>query len=472
MKLLRKGMQMANDTRLDEVLAALDAGQPAALDRLKTFLRIPSVSTDPAYAPEVRRAAGWLRDELAALGFAAEVRETAGHPVVVARTAPDGSGARRLLFYGHYDVQPVDPIGLWTRDPFDPVVEDTPDGPVIRGRGASDDKGQLMTFVEASRAWKTAHGALPAGLTLLFEGEEESGSPNLMPFLEANAAEFETDLALICDTGMYADGRPAITTQLRGLMGEEIVVRAADRDLHSGMFGGLAANPIQILVNALAGIKDADGRVTLPGFYEGVEELSNQLRADWDDLGFDAGEYLSRVGLRHPVGETGRTGLEMVWNRPTFEINGISGGYAGDGFKTVLPAEARAKVSCRLVGTQDPEAIRAALQAHVRAHVPEDCSVEFHPHGSSQASRMDVSDPAFAAARAALNAEWGREAAFIGMGGSIPVAGDFQRLLDVDVMLIGFGRDNDRIHSPNEKYNLESFAKGARSWARILAALR
>ena len=377
-------MQMANDTRLDEVLAALDAGQPAALDRLKTFLRIPSVSTDPAYAPEVRRAAGWLRDELAALGFAAEVRETAGHPVVVARTAPDGSGARRLLFYGHYDVQPVDPIGLWTRDPFDPVVEDTPDGPVIRGRGASDDKGQLMTFVEACRAWKSAHGALPAGLTLLFEGEEESGSPNLMPFLQANAAEFATDLALICDTGMY----------------------------------------------------------------------------------------LSRVGLRHPVGETGRTGLEMVWNRPTFEINGISGGYAGDGFKTVLPAEARAKVSCRLVGTQDPEAIRAALQAHVRAHVPEDCSVEFHPHGSSQASRMDVSDPAFAAARAALNAEWGRDAAFIGMGGSIPVAGDFQRLLDVDVMLIGFGRDNDRIHSPNEKYNLESFAKGARSWARILAALR
>ena len=461
---------MTDQTKVDEMLAALDADRPQALERLKDLVRIASVSTDPAYAADVRRAAEWLRGQLAELGFDASARETAGHPVVLAKTAPDGG--RRVLFYGHYDVQPVDPIALWDRDPFDPVVEDTPDGPVIRGRGASDDKGQLMTFVEACRAWKTTHGTLPAGLTLLFEGEEETGSPNLTPFLQENAAELDCDLALICDTGMYADGRPAITTQLRGLMGEEIVIRAADRDLHSGMFGGLAANPIQILVNALAGIKDAQGRVTLPGFYDGVEELSNQLRADWDDLRFDAEEYLSRVGLKRPIGEKGRTGLEMVWNRPTFEINGISGGYTGDGFKTVLPAEARAKVSCRLVGTQDPDAIRAALHAHIRAHVPDDCTVEFHPHGSSPASRMDVSDPAFAAARAALKAEWDREAAYIGMGGSIPVAGDFQKLLGVDVMLIGFGRDTDRIHSPNEKYNVESFTKGARSWARILAALK
>ena len=461
---------MTTETRLEEVLATLDAGLPAALDRLISFVRIPSVSTDPAYAPQVRRAAEWLRDELSDLGFEASVRETAGHPVVVARSQP-GEG-RTLLFYGHYDVQPVDPVELWDRDPFDPQVEDTPSGRVIRGRGASDDKGQLMTFVEACRAWKSVHGTLPPGLTLLFEGEEESGSPSLGPFLADHADELRASLALICDTAMYADGRPAITTQLRGLMGEEIVIRAADRDLHSGSFGGLAANPIQVLVNALAGIKDGDGRVTLPGFYDGVEELSNQLRADWEDLGFDASEYLSRVGLRDPIGERGRSGLEMVWNRPTFEINGIAGGYAGDGFKTVLPAEARAKVSCRLVGTQDPETIRAALQAHVRAHVPADCTVEFTPHGSAAASRMDIGDPAFAAARAALTEEWNREAAYIGAGGSIPVAGDFQRILGMDVMLVGFGRDDDRIHSPNEKYNVESFAKGARSWARILAALQ
>lgn len=460
---------MARMARLDEVLATLDRGLPAALDRLMAFLRIPSISTDPAYAGRVREAAGWLRDELAALGFQATVEDTPGHPMVVARSQP-GAG-RSLLFYGHYDVQPVDPLALWDRDPFDPAIEDTPAGPVIRGRGASDDKGQLMTFVEACRAWKTVHGALPEGLVLLFEGEEESGSPSLAGFLRDNAERLRASLALICDTGMYADGRPAITTQLRGLLGEEIVIRGADRDLHSGSFGGLAANPLQVLVSALAALKDAQGRVTLQGFYDGVPELSETLRADWEALGFDAGDFLSQVGLHHPIGEPGRSELEMVWNRPTLEINGIAGGYAGEGFKTVLPAEARAKVSCRLVGTQDPEAIRDALRAHVRSFLPADCSVEFHPHGGSMASVMDISDPAFGAARQALSEEWGREAAFIGAGGSIPVAGDFKRLLGMDSLLVGFARDDDRIHSPNEKYDVESFAKGARSWARILAAL-
>ncbi|RDW13678.1 dipeptidase [Paracoccus thiocyanatus] len=460
---------MTDQSRLGEVLATLDEGLPGALDRLMEFLRIPSVSTDPAYAAEVRRAADWLCAELVSLGFQASVRDTPGHPMVVAHS-PKGD-RRPALFYGHYDVQPVDPLALWDSPPFEPQVEDTPQGKVIRGRGASDDKGQLMTFVEAVRAWKAVHGALPTDLVLLFEGEEESGSPSLRPFLRENADELRAGIALICDTGLYADGRPAITTQLRGLCGEEIVIRAADRDLHSGSFGGLAANPVQILVNALATIKDASGRVTLSGFYDGVEELSPELRADWDALGFDPAEFLSHVGLKHPVGETGRTGLEMVWNRPTFEINGITGGYTGEGFKTVLPAEARAKVSFRLTGTQDPARIRQAFRAHVRAALPADCTVEFHDHGASPASRMDVADPAFAAAKAALSQEWGREAAYIGAGGSIPIAGDFKEILGMDSMLIGFARDDDRIHSPNEKYDLASFAKGARSWARILAAL-
>ncbi|MBV0890282.1 dipeptidase [Paracoccus sp. Z118] len=460
---------MKDDKALGRVLASLDAGLSEALERLKEFIRIPSVGTDPAHDADTRRAAEWLRDQLAGLGFDAAVRETAGQPMVVAHSAP--GGRRKILFYGHYDVQPVDPLHLWDRDPFDPAIEDTPDGPVIRGRGACDDKGQLMTFVEAMRAWKAVHGRVPDGLTLLFEGEEESGSPSLQPFLTANEDELRADLALICDTSLYSDGRPAITTQLRGLMGEEIVIRAADRDLHSGSFGGLAANPVQVLANALAAVKDAEGRITLPGFYDGVEELTNQLRADWDDLGFDTEEFLSRVGLKQPIGEKGRSGLEMVWSRPTFEINGIAGGYAGEGFKTVLPAEARAKVSCRLVAGQDPDRIRAALREHVRRFVPEDCTVEFIGHGNSPASRMDISDPAFAAAKEALSEEWGREAAFIGAGGSIPIAGDFQTILGMDTMLIGFGRDDDRIHSPNEKYNVESFSRGARSWARIMARL-
>ncbi|CAM3326656.1 Acetylornithine deacetylase/Succinyl-diaminopimelate desuccinylase [Paracoccus aminovorans] len=460
---------MPDSTRIDEVLSTLDAELPRALERLKDFLRIPSISTDPAHRADVRRAAEWLCAELAGLGFDASVRDTPGHPMVVAHSA---QGDRRpLLFYGHYDVQPVDPLDLWDRPPFEPEIEDTPQGRVIRGRGAADDKGQLMTFVEALRAWKAVHGALPSDLVLLFEGEEESGSPSLQPFLRENAEELRAGIAMICDTGMYSDGRPAITTQLRGLLGEEIVVRAADRDLHSGSFGGLAANPIQVLVDALATVKGDQGRITLPGFYDGVEDLTDELRTDWAALGFDAEAFLAQVGLRRPVGESGRTGLEMVWNRPTFEINGITGGYTGEGFKTVLPAEARAKVSFRLTGTQDPAAIREAFRAHVRAAIPEDCRVEFHGHGASPASRMDIADPAFAAAKQALSQEWGREAAYIGAGGSIPIAGDFKQILGMDSMLIGFGRDDDRIHSPNEKYDLDSFAKGARSWARILAAL-
>lgn len=456
--------------KLKHVLDALDADVPAALDRLMELLRIPSISTDPAYADACRRAAEWLAEDLRALGFDASLRETPGHPMVVAHS-PRGAG-RSVLFYGHYDVQPVDPLSLWDRPPFEPAVEDTPDGKVIRGRGAADDKGQLMTFIEAFRAWKAVHGALPPNLTILLEGEEESGSPSLDAFLRENAEELTCDLAVICDTSMYADGRPAITTQLRGLVGEEVRIRAADRDLHSGSFGGLAANPIQVLVNALATIKDADGRITLPGAYEGVEELSDTLRRDWEALDFDPGEYLSRVGLAHPVGEIGRTGLEQVWNRPTFEINGIAGGYAGEGFKTVLPGEALAKVSFRLTGTQDPEALRAAFRDRIRQHVPEDCTVTFSGHGGSPASRMDISDPIFAEAKAALTEEWAREAAFIGAGGSIPIAGAFKSLLGMDTLLIGFGRDDDRIHSPNEKYDLASFTKGARSWARILAAMQ
>ena len=460
---------MPASPQIEKVLSTLDKQLPQALDRLMDFLRIPSISTDPAHRGDVRAAAEWLRDELAALGFDASVRDTPGHPMVVAHS-PRGT-RRPLLFYGHYDVQPVDPLTLWDRPPFQPEIQDTPEGRVIRARGAADDKGQLMTFVEAFRAWKAVHGALPSDLTLLFEGEEESGSPSLRPFLRDNADELRAGLAMICDTGMYADGRPAITTQLRGLYGEEIVIRAADRDLHSGSFGGLAANPIQVLVDVLATVKDSTGRVTLPGFYDGVEDLPEALRADWQDLGFDPAEFLSRVGLRHPVGEQGRTGLEMVWNRPTFEINGITGGYTGEGFKTVLPAEARAKVSFRLTGSQDPDRIRETFRAHVAAAIPADCTVEFHGHGASPASRMDITDPAFAAARSALSQEWGREAAYIGAGGSIPIAGDFKEILGMDSMLIGFGRDDDRIHSPNEKYDLQSFAKGARSWARILAAL-
>lgn len=453
---------------LDPVLDRIDADLPAALDRLMAFLRIPSISTDPAHAADCAAAAGWLAAELRAIGLSAGVRPTPGHPMVVGH---GGAGRRHLLFYGHYDVQPVDPLALWTRPPFDPAIEATPVGAMIRGRGASDDKGQLMTFVEACRAFVAVHGNLPARLTLFFEGEEESGSPSLVPFLEANAAELKAELALICDTGLFDDATPAITTRLRGLLGEEITVTGPDKDLHSGMYGGAAMNPVRVLARILASLHDANGRVTVPGFYDGVDEIAPDLRAQWEGLGFDAAGFLGAVGLSQPAGEAGRTVLEMLWSRPTCEFNGIAGGYAGAGFKTVLPSQASAKVSFRLVGRQDPQAIRASFRAMVRAMVPADCRVAFADHGASPASHMDTSDPAFAAARAALSAEWGRPAAFIGSGGSIPVAGHFQTILGMDSLLTGFGRDDDRIHSPNEKYDVECFHKGIRSWARILAAL-
>lgn len=448
------------------VLERIDTDLPAALDRLMALLRIPSVSTDPAYAPDCARAADWLVADLQSLGFEAKAWPTPGHPMVVAQ---GGEGGPHLLFYGHYDVQPVDPVELWDRDPFDPELQQTAKGQVIRGRGSSDDKGQLMTFLEALRAWRAVHGTLPCRLTILFEGEEESGSPSLIPFMRDHAAALKSDLALICDTGLFQDTAPAIVTMLRGLLGEEITLRAASKDLHSGMFGGLARNPIHVLSKILAGLHDDAGRVQVPGFYDGVSELPDEIRAQWQALAFDHAKFLGDVGLSIPAGESDRTPLEMIWSRPTAEVNGISGGYTGEGFKTVLPGEARAKVSFRLVSQQDPEAIRRDFRAWVAAQLPADCTVSFADHGASPASVMAIGHPAFDAARAALGDEWGRAAAYVGCGGSIPIAGYFKTVLGMDAMLLGFGRDDDQIHSPNEKYDLECFHKGIRSWARFLA---
>ncbi|MFN3646857.1 MAG: dipeptidase [Gemmobacter sp.] len=453
---------------LSPVLDRIDADLPLAVDRLLDLLRIPSISTDPAFKADCDRAADWLVADLASIGFAARKCPTEGHPMVVAHHEGP-AGAPHLLFYGHYDVQPVDPLNLWHRDPFDPEVQQEGDRTVIRARGAADDKGQLMTFVEAFRAWKAVHGTLPCRITVFLEGEEESGSPSLIPFMQANAEELRCDLAIICDTGLFDSRVPAITTMLRGLLGEELTVHAANKDLHSGMFGGAAANPIKVLVRALASLHDDTGRITIAGFYDDVPELPEALRAQWQGLAFDHAKFLGDVGLSVPAGEADRTPLEMLWSRPTCEINGIWGGYTGAGFKTVLPAEAHAKVSFRLVGQQDPWKLREAFRDHIRAHIPADCRVEFHGHGNSPASVMPVDHPAFEQARAALTEEWGVPAAYVGCGGSIPIAGYFQDILGMGAMLIGFGKDDDQIHSPNEKYDMDSFHKGIRSWARILA---
>ncbi|WP_105373968.1 M20/M25/M40 family metallo-hydrolase [Neorhizobium huautlense] len=459
-------------TDLSAVLDRADQNLPASLERLFGLVRIKSISTDPAFKADCRKAAEWLVAQLTELGFEASVRDTTGHPMVVGHHPGPHADAPHVLFYGHYDVQPIDPIELWEDDPFDPKVKDLGNGrKVITGRGTSDDKGQLLTFVEACRAYKEVHGNLPVRVTVLFEGEEESGSPSLKPFLEANAAELTADCALVCDTGMWDGDTPAIAAALRGLVGEELTIKAADRDLHSGLFGGAAANPIHILTDILAGLHDETGRVTLDGFYDGVEETPSNIKAGWETLGRDAKSFLGEVGLSIPSGEKGRSVLELTWARPTAEVNGIWGGYTGEGFKTVIAAEASAKVSFRLVGQQEPAKIREAFRAYVRSRIPGDCSVEFHEHGASPAIQLSYDSPVLSKARNALSDEWTNPAVVIGMGGSIPIVGDFQKMLGMDSLLVGFGLVDDRIHSPNEKYDLKSFHKGIRSWTRILAAL-
>ena len=455
---------------IEKALASADANLEQGLERLKALLRIKSISTDPAYVDDCQRAADWLVADLQSEGFEASARPTPGHPVVVAH---GGGAGPRVLFYGHYDVQPVDPLDLWHSDPFAAELRPQPDGEThIVARGASDDKGQLLTFIEACRAWKTATGSLPVGVSMIFEGEEESGGKNLPGFLDRTRDELATaDIALVCDTDMWDAETPAIVTMLRGLVGEEMEITCASHDLHSGMYGSAARNPLQVLSEIIASLRNPDGSVAIEGFYEDVAELPPAIAEQWQRLPFDEAGFLGGAGLTTPAGEQGRSVLEQTRSRPTCEINGISGGYTGDGFKTVIPSKASAKISFRLVSGMDPAKIRNAFRAHVRARLPADATVTFREHGGSPAISVPTDGPFLRQAAAALQAEWGREPALIGSGGSIPVAGELKRILGLDTLLIGFAREDDRIHSPNEKYNLSSFHRGIRSWVRILGAL-
>jgi acetylornithine deacetylase/succinyl-diaminopimelate desuccinylase-like protein len=390
---------------------------------------------------------------------------------VVGKGGPQGK-APRVLFYGHYDVQPVDPLDLWDAPPFAPRIATLPDGrKIIVARGACDDKGQLMTFVEACRAFMAITGQLPLPITMMIAGEEECGSKHLFGFVKDNADEFKLDLALVCDTSMWDPVTPMVTTSLRGLVYEEVRLSCADRDLHSGLFGGAAQNPLRVLAHILAAMHDENGRVTIPGFYDGVSELPPQIEADLKGLDLTPENFLAEVGLKVPAGEKDRMLIEQIATRPTAEINGMIGGYTGEGAKTVIPAEAMAKVSFRLVGAQDPQKIRTAFHAFVRARLPVDARVEFKSFASAPATELPFDSPLLAKTRAALAAEWGKKALAIGEGGSIPIVGDFQRVLGMDTIMVGFALDDDRVHAPNEKFDLTSFHKGTRSWARILAAL-
>lgn len=448
----------------------------AAIERLRELLSIPSISTDSDYDAETRRAAQWLADDLSTIGFDASVRDTPGHPMVVAHYSPSRAAAEaddvpHVLYYGHYDVQPPDPLELWDSPPFEPQIVDSEHGKRIVARGAVDDKGQLMTFIEAFRAWKSVHGELPLKITVLLEGEEESGSPSLDPFLKENKDELAADVCVVCDTGMWDIDTPAITTMLRGLVYVEVTLHGPSHDLHSGMYGGAVLNPINALARVLGELVDDNGRVQIPGFYDDVKAIPENVRQQWQALGFDEQAFLNGAGMTQPVGEAGFNTLERTWARPTCDINGIIGGYTGKGAKTVIGSSATAKISCRLVADQNPRKIYDGLVQFFEERTPQNGRWEFHAHGTSPAIRVSTDSPYLDAARKGLAETYDREPILIGTGGSIPLVGSLQTILGIDSLLVGFGLDDDRVHSPNEKFELRCFEMGMKSHAAILAHL-
>lgn len=458
-------------TATERVLARIEADFASHQARWLDWLRIPSVSAQPAHAADCRAAAEFARRDLAELGFAAAIHETAGQPLVLAHHPGAGADVPHLLFYGHYDVQPPEPLDLWTSPPFEPAVVDGPHGKRVVARGAVDDKGQASMWLGALRAWVEETGGLPVRATVLIEGEEEIGSPSLDAFLAANQVDLRADVVVISDTATWDVNTPAVTTRLRGLVYLEVRLKAAERDLHSGLFGGAARNAVNALTRALAALHDAEGRVTIPGFYDGIIEPSGEQLAEWAALDYDEATFLARIGLRHPAGEAGRGGLERRWARPTCDVNGIWGGYAGPGAKTVIAAEAGAKVSFRLVPGQEPEAVVAGFKRFMAAHVPDDVQLSFEVFGAARAIEVPRTSRFVQVAQAVLAEEYGKPAVLIGSGGSIPVVESLKRLLGLDSLLLGFGLDDDQTHSPNEKFELRCFHHGLRTHARLLGRL-
>jgi acetylornithine deacetylase/succinyl-diaminopimelate desuccinylase-like protein len=453
---------MTDSTELDAFEAHLAASRDARLESYQAFLRIPSISALPEHAPDCRRAAEWLAERLSEAGIEhVEVAETGGHPVVTGDWL-HAAGAPTVLVYGHYDVQPVDPLDLWASPPFEPVV----DGDRIVGRGAADDKGQIHAHVMAAAGILATRGAFPVNVKYVFEGEEESSSVHLDAWLAANRDRLAADVAIISDTGFFDGNVPAVTVSLRGLMYAQVDVVGSTQDLHSGGYGGVVQNPALALAQVLAALKGPDGRVRIPGFYDDVVELTDAERAAMAALPFDEEAYRTSIGVPELIGEVGYTTLERRATRPTLDVNGIWGGFQGSGAKTIIPAHAHAKVSCRLVAAQDPAVIYERFCAFIAEIAPPGVTVTVQELGLGRPSLVPVDHPVAQAAARALGAVFGQEPVFIREGGSIPVSASFESILGLPVVLLGFTQPHENAHAPNEWMDLRNYEGAIRAIAR------
>lgn len=448
----------------EKVLGYLDQHRHEHLDQLCEFLRIPSISSQSDHAPDIRRAAAFVADELRGLGLTVQVVEMGGHPLVHAQTEqrPD---RKTLLFYGHYDVQPVDPLELWTNPPFSPLVKDGN----VYARGASDDKGQVYAHLKAVEAYLRTGEELPVNLKFLIEGEEECGGRSIYRYTEANPQLLACDAVVISDTALYNETTPGICYSLKGLAYMEIRVQGPAQDLHSGSYGGTVRNPANALAQILAGLQDQDGRCLVPGFYDAVRELDAAEKADFASLGFTDQILCKETGATAAWGERGYTTLERMWARPTLDVNGLLSGYGGQGAKTIIPARALAKVSMRLVPDQKPDRIAAAFRDHVLRTAPAGVTVEVENLHNADPVLVPRSSPMMKAGMAALERGFGKKPVFIREGGSIPIVGTFQECLHAPVLLLGYGLPTDNTHSPNEKFPVDNFWRGAKTSAILLA---